>query len=293
VNEIYGIDPNVEIDIKDLHILLKTFGLTEGRFIGAYPENLWWDYLKENIKMNDGFDEGRLEILRKKSQDGILPIHHHYKIEKNTPKDWFDKASQLKKEKKAFAEIFSAKNDFCRGPTLDDLMVTDQFDPSLSRGDHIPSTPESYIWAIRPLLLKSSEIHFVDKFFVPWSDSYPKERNRRLLLELLFKEAKISNRCESFVFHLSEKHFLTNKDFDPTLEQKFIDVIEEIKQIADANHLTIQYEFYEKMKHGRYVFSIKGGLSFDSGFDANPKESNHVHWLGKKELEPLFKAYVD
>ena len=31
--------------------------------------------------------------------------------------------------------------------------------------------------------MKSSEIHFVDKFFVPWSDSFPKEQNRKLLAE--------------------------------------------------------------------------------------------------------------
>lgn len=291
MNEIYGIDPNLEIDIKDLQILLKTFGLSEGRFIGAFPENLWWDYLKTNIKKNDGFDASRLEILRQKSLDGILPINHHYKIEKNTPRDWLEKAALIKVKEKAFTEIFSEKNNFYQGPTLDDLMTGESYDPSLSRGEHISSTPESYLQVIKPLLMKSSEVHLVDKFFVPWSDSYPKERNRQLFLELLFKEAKGTNRCESFVFHLSEKHFLIDRKFDPSLEQKFIDLIGEIKHRAEADHINVQYEFYEKMKHGRYIFSIKGGLQFDSGFDANPRESNHVHWLSKRELDPIYEAY--
>lgn len=293
MNEVYGIDPNLVIDIKDLQILLKTFGLSEGRFIGAYPANLWWDYLKENIKKNDGFDESRLEILHQKSLDGILPINHHYKIEKNTPKDWLEKAALLKMKERAFTEIFSVKNDHYHGPSLDDLMIGDKYDSSLSRGEHISSTPESYIRAIKPLLMKSSEIHFVDKFFVPWSDSFPKEQNRKLLLKLLFEEAKRNKRCENFIFHLSEKHFLTDKEFDPNLEQKFVNLIEEIKLLANTDYLNIQYQIHEKMKHGRYIFSIKGGLHFDSGFDTNSKEPNHVHWLTKNELEPLFKAYMD
>lgn len=294
MNEVYGIDPNMEIDIKDLHVLLKTFGLSEGRFIGAYPENLWWSYLKENIKKNDGFDESRLEVLRKKCQDGILPIHHHYKIEKNTPKDWFEKASYIKVKEKAFTEIFSIKSNFYGGPTIDDLLTSEKYDSSLSRGEHIISTPESYIQVIKPLLLKSSEVHFVDKFFVPWSDTQAKERNRRLFLELLFKEAKLSKRCERFVFHLSMRNFLNNKkDFDPSLEDKFIAVIDEIKEISKFEELEVEYQIHEKMKHGRYIFSIKGGLHFDSGFDSNPKEANHVHWLGLNELDPLFKTYVD
>jgi hypothetical protein len=293
VNEIYGIDPNIKIDIKDLHILLKTFGLSEGRFIGAYPDNLWWGYLLENIIKNDGFDESRLEILKKKYRDVILPILHHYKIEKNTPKDWCEKASQIKAKEKAFTEIFSVKSNFYSGPTIDDLIIGEKYDPSLSRGDHIPSTLESYIHAIKPLLIKSSEVHFVDKFFVPWSDTQAKERNRRLLLELIFKEAKKSNRCESIFFHLSEKHFMTDKEFDPSLEQKLVDSITEIKLLAGFDELNFQCRIYEKMKHGRYMFSIKGGLQFDSGFDINPKETNHVHWLGKTELDPLFDEYVE
>jgi hypothetical protein len=47
------------------------------------------------------------------------------------------------------------------------------------------------------------------------------------------------------------------------------------------------------VNHGRYFFSLKGGLQFDNGFELNSTNHNHVHWLSKNELDPLLDKYTE
>ena len=71
----------------------------------------------------------------------------------------------------------------------------------------------------------------------------------------------------------------------------------DLEEIIDTQKLVnVQPDFTlndkNKMKHGRYIFSIKGGLQFDYGFEIfGSKKTNHVHWLSQPELLPIQKIY--
>ena len=289
MNELYGIDPNAEIGIRDLHLLLKTFGFSHGRFIGAFPENLWLDELRKNVKLL-GFDSSRLTRILSKNSDAIIPVRQQYKIKKNYPKDWLENALEMKNTHKVFTEIFSnTKDRFFDGPSLEDLLIEDEYDPSLSRGAHISADLQSYMHVMKPLLMKSSEIHFVDKFFFPLQNNSLKQK----FIRALFIELKKSNRCERIYFHLSYQIFSPNKVFDSRLEDDFIFYINELRKESDFLKLGISYYLHEKMTHGRYFFSIKGGLQFDNGIMFKQNYENHIHWLGRNELEPLLDIYME
>jgi hypothetical protein len=285
MNEVYGIDPNIKFEVKDLHLLLKTFGFNHGRFIGQFPENQWIEIIKDNLNLT-GYDASRLLRILQINNDGFIPIKCKYKIHANYPMDWLKNASDINSREKIFTEIFSNKTPFFNGPTVEDLLLSDDYDPSLSRGDHIPSNIEAYLQALNPLLIKSSEIHFLDRFFFSVIDSPKKNK----LLKNLFIAAKKSNRCECIYFHLS---LSKNRNVELPSENVLINRIRSIREDSGFYKLGIRLTFHENINHGRYFFSLKGGLQFDNGFELNSTNHNHVHWLSKNELDPLLDKYTE
>ena len=129
-------------------------------------------------------------------------------------------------------------------------------------------------------------MHFLDRFFFSENESHIKNK----FLKNLFITAKKSNRCERIYFHLSN---LQSNNFYPIAENVFIERMKRLKDESSFRNLEICYIFHKNMNHGRYFFSIKGGLHFDNGFELYTNSNNHVHWLSKHELDPLLDKYAE
>lgn len=286
MNEVFGIDPNSQLELKELQALLNTFGMRYGRFIGAYPAADWINILRKNIKVT-GFDQARLTSILEKAKDGIIPIKNQYRISKSYPHEWLENTVNLKIQKSAFDQIFSNEENQYKLPLIDDLLFDEKYDPTLSIGDHIPATAKAYCDAIAPLLLKSTEVHLADQYFELWNRS-GRDQRKWEVLRSIFQQAQQSDRCEKICLHLCVT------SVTPQLEVKLVEYLRDIKEESGFKELSVSYRIHKEMSHGRYIFSIKGGLQFDYGFEVNRRyQKNHVHWLSKHELDPLFDTYVE
>ena len=77
---------------------------------------------------------------------------------------------------------------------------------------------------------------------------------------------------------------------EPLQESEYIEDLNFILSRKKTN-CALNFDIHDDMTHGRYIFSIKGGMQFDHGFSLGNKKTNHVHWLSKKELTPIQIIY--
>ena len=281
MNEIFGIDPNSPADIKDLKYMLDLFGLSNGRFIASYPHD-WENLLRSKFNQLGDLDRTRVNRLLEIHKDATLKIDGDYRRSKN----WIDNAVELQQTKKKFSKLFSVEGNPYKVPTLQSLLWNDNGYISDGRGAHIPMTVQSYCDAARPLFAFSSEVHLIDPYFSLRRENGDRDHRRWKVLSGFFSEAKKSERCDSFCIHLSEQRFPSLSLID-----KFVEDIEQIRQEVAFETLNLTYLIDDEKIHGRYLFSVKGGLQFDHGFDTDLRTRNHVHWLSSNELEPLLNTF--
>jgi hypothetical protein len=284
MNEIFAIDPTSPEDYKDFSAMLKSFGPSNGRFIAKYP-NDWLPMLLAHSESLKGLDQTRFKRLLELHNDAILEIDADYR----RTKPWITNALEVLTLKINKSLILAPSPPPNGIKSLQDFLWDNESKTTSSVGDHIPMTIESYCKAIKPLLKISTEVHMVDQFF-NLRDGLNKNIEKFNLLSTILKEADQSKRCEYFKIH-----FLRKSGVSDTAQSA--QIVRDLEEIIDTQKLVnVQPDFTlndkNKMIHGRYVFSIKGGIQFDYGFDIfGPKKTNHVHWLSQPELLPLQKMY--
>lgn len=281
VNDIYAIDPNAPEDLRDLKLLSELFGFSHGRFVAEYPSD-WVYFLQSRLKEMGSLDQSRASILLDKFLKNTLPIEGRYL----RSKDWLSNALEFQSKEHKFKNIVTSENSK-NIPSLSKILYEDELPDA--RGEHIKPDLNSYRCAVAPLFLVSSEIHIQDMYFT-LEDDGKKIYRQWDVLRMLVCQAKSSKRCKTLIFHLNSEKF-PNDRLERRLQEAFTQVLKEL----DDNELEIFYSFEDKrLTHGRYIFSIKGGLQFDHGFDTDPRtldKRNHVHWLSQNEMLPLLERY--
>ena len=292
MNEIYALEPSVELDCRGLRFLLDKFGFAEGRFLAELPSN----WKRELLGRFDGLERVRAtELLSRKV---FVPIDFRY----NHSIPWRSNAERalMESRPRLSAAIVSGSNQpgFLSADSLLD-------DPAAalpdSRGAHIERTAESYLRAIEPLLKTSSEIFLVDRFFTCWNGSYEKHRQTKFLVGLL-KLASKHRVCERVELINGRAQCLVGRD-----ESSWQDFLTDVRLKSAVTSLSLVYSFVEDWLregnpseetsgdsfHPRYIFSKFAGLQFDWGFDVDNRsgQKNHVHWLSQAELEPLVRQF--
>ena len=284
MNEIFAIDPSSPKDYRDFVVMLNSFGLKNGKFIAKYP-NDWVAMLLKHSECLKEIEGATFKRLLSKNIDALLDIEANY--QKSTP--WIDNALEVLPGKLKKSSILSPSPAPDGVKSLQDFLYSEDSKPTNSIGDHIPMTVDSYCKVIKPLLNLSTEVHLVDKFF-ELRDGLDKNLDNFRLLSRFLKEADQSKRCEQFKIYFVRKKGISDAD------QKTI-IASDINEIIDTEKISnVQPDFCLKdkheLKHGRYIFSIKGGLQFDYGFKVlGPNKTNHVHWLSEPELLPIQKQF--
>lgn len=287
MNEVFAIDPHSPQDIKDVASLVKGFGLQRGRFIANYPTD-WLETLRQYLSKLEGIDSLRLSRLLELNKDALLDVDCDFR----RAKSWIENA-HIHKNSKAFSKVLGPDPNSFNIESLQHFLTEGDFEDK-SRGGHIPMTPEAYRKATGPLFRKSTEVHLVDPFFWLRRENGALDRGRISVLRELFLEAECSKRCEVFFVHFQRPDVGQSDIRRRQIEQDVKEIESDLENIctdAILNRVQIQYSISDKNRHGRYIFSIKGGLQFDHGFDVIRNKTNHVHWLSKSELEPIFKEY--
>lgn len=281
VNDLYAVDPDAPQDLRDLKLLTELFGFAHGRFIAEYPAE-WALLLQSKFRKLGPLEQSRASILMAKFLSNTLPVEGRYL----RSKDWLSNVLDLQSKEHKFKKIVAA-NQSPDLSTLSQVLYEDELPDS--RGMHIKPTINSYRYAMTPLFTVSSEVHIQDMYFF-FEDSGKKLYRQWDVLHMFIDLAAQGGRCKTLIFHLNQEKFPTNLS-ESRLEECFDQVLENSKNST----LEILYTIEDrKITHGRYIFSIKGGLQFDHGFDTDIKtreKLNHVHWLSKNELHPLFERY--
>ena len=284
MNEIYGIDPEVPAKWNDIHVLTLLFGIHQGRFIASYPSEDWEFFLFKNISDLKDIEQSKAKRKIEQLRDAYYPLEAEYR----RTKKWIDNVYEFQSKNKALAQVFTDPANQYQYPSLKDLLdgSTDLPDGS---GKRIEMTVHSYRKVLKPLFLKSTELHFIDRFFHLRDEDGNKQEWRRKTLVGLFEEAKLTNRCKSFVFHVDEEKYSD----DNKLNLFNADAYEIAKSIG-FNDLQIEFTLSSiDKRHDRCIFSIKGGLGFDSGFDTSPdlEKKNKIQWLSPTLLDELLDEY--
>jgi hypothetical protein len=283
MNECFAIDPNAPQDKKDLATLAHTFGPGNGRFIAEYPSD-WLSYAQSSLDGFSGLDRSRAQLLLTKLRDSLVPVKAPF----SRGRSWEANAANLVKQRYGIKEILGKDPNAAGLMTLSQyLWDTPESLVGTSAGDHIPMTAECYRDACWPLFVFSTEVHLADRFFALRNRIGQTDKTRVPILQILLQTAVFFNRTK--LIHI---HFERNFDYSESeQEQQIEDDLTAIMDGTGITNLDVVYSLREELKHGRYLFSIKGGLHFDHGFQLLRNQKNHVHWLKPEELKPLHAFY--
>jgi hypothetical protein len=283
MNELFAVDPQAPQDLKDIKAMFNQFGFEHGRFIANFPED-WIRLFCEHTNHLKDVEKQRFMRLLSLNKDALIDVSLGYRRSRS----WVENASIVKDTSRTINRILASDPNPLGIETLNSFLWTDD-EENKSRGAHISMTVEAYQKAIRPLVHRSTEVHLVDPFFqLRNSKDGHIHKGRQSVLRQFFIEAEASQRCEIFKIHFKREFYLSKNIQEAQIE----DDLSELCTQAGLQKLNIQFTLNDEMTHGRYFFSIKGGLQFDHGFEPLRDKTNHVHWLSKAELDPIHKRYL-
>ena len=283
MNEIFAIDPRAPQDLKDIKAMFNQFGFENGRFIANFP-NDWLRLFCEHTQHLKDIEKQRFMRLVEIHKDTLLDIALDYRRSKT----WVENANLAKDTSRSIYRILATDPNPLGIETLQKFLWIED-EENRSRGAHINMTTDAYQKAVRPLLQRSTEVHLADPFFHLRNPEDGKiHKGRETVLRQFFIEAENSNRCEIFKIHFKRNKYVSESMQDQQIE----DDLTELSVQVGVKKLDIQYTVSENFSHGRYIFSIKGGLQFDHGFEPIRDKTNHVHWLSRTELEPILNRYL-
>jgi hypothetical protein len=282
MNEIFAIDPRAPEDFKDIKFMLEKFGMREGRFIGKYPSD-WVEMVMRNSENLSDLDRSRLVRILDLHKSEMIDIEADF----IRSQDWLDNAIKQKINSNGFSRVLATEPNSFNSESLKSFLWDAKSIDDASRGAHIPMEVGAYVSAVRPLFILCSEIHLADPYFRIRRDGVNIDRGRSLVLREFLRAADNSRKCESFIIHFSRDQFMKESEQERLIEEDLNHFISD----TGIKSVQIGFDLKNNMPHGRYIFSVKGGLQFDYGFEPRKGKTNHVHWLSQNELEPLFDFY--
>ncbi len=288
MNELYAINPkSLQRKVSEVRAILKEFGLSEGRFIAQYPSDWCADVLEQFPKGTK--QRSDVSYLIRRCQDALLRIDGMYRFHK----DWDENVLGLQNKSRKFEAIFSETE---RQGIRSIMVLLEDLDYELKSGreDFVAVNPESYARVCEPLFACSEEVVLHDYLFsLRYEDLKALDIGRMNVLKRLLEAMVRLGRVRRFLL-------IFNRD-------KFGDLLSDIVE-KDLNTLSVEcdpkssvellYDFDSMAlnggsRHPRCIFSVKGGLQFDQGFQIfRTAEKNLVRWMSKNTLEPFQKRYL-
>jgi len=287
VNEVYAINPrSLRMPVHEVRMILREFGLMQGRFIAAFPNNWMLDVLG-NYEVGSK-QHADLIWLIDRCRDAFLQTTHIFRYNKS----WDANALEFQKRVKLFEEIFSEET---RGDIKSIRMLIEQIDFELKDGreDFINVAASSYASVCTPLFACSEEVVLHDYLFTLRTERGYFDRDRVPVLESLLGEMVKTNRVRKFLI------LFNGPRFEDRLSRNIHDDLSHISKSHDPEgRIEVMYDFdsleiKEASQHPRCVFSVKGGLQFDQGFQIfRTSPRNLVRWMSPITLRPFQEKYL-
>lgn len=285
MNEHYALDPESLTSARDLQVLLRMFGLQTGRFVAKYPLH-WPSLFTQYAKSLSDVERARMLALWRAKKSALLPIGE---LPYDVGMAWSNNAAVAHEKHRAFHEVIGrACNGFgWRAP--DDVLYGDEGDLPDGRGDHVPMKAMEYAKCVAPLLHASAEVTLVDPYFTLEQEGGRPDMRRIPVLKALLQVANQSPSMQSLRLILERRHIERTMGATSRLQERLQQLVKE----SGVGRVAVSVKVVEKdeIGHGRYIFSIHGGLQFDQGFEEQKGARNHVHWLSEPELKPILDKF--
>jgi hypothetical protein len=276
--EDYAIEPACFRSAESVRYLLEKFGFHQGRFLVTYPAG-WVSKVREALALLPDMQRKRaIDFLARYRDERIIERADRYDM----CDSWAGNAAHAVRDKVLDKAICAEGNPF-------GIKTYDEVDESFfahSQSGRLLANAANYSMAVRRLLEISREAVLVDPYF---QFSRP---GRIKVLKAFFSEAK-RTACKSLVlfgraevtanqglgrFQAAATEFCRNSlDKSQCLRVRLVD---------DSGR--------PNAMHARYMFSRKGGISFDKGFQEEPVETYvDLALLTPELLSEQIRLYLD
>lgn len=271
MNEFYAVSPKTFSNATEVGAVLSMFGFDKGRFLAALPTS----FIKELYGVSDGFSEVekmRVRRLVDNKKYTFLKLGLPY----DGSKTWLENILHLLDSQELHGALTNEKVDSELFFNLYD--VIDGELPS-SGGVQDLATTENIIKYMRVILQTSQEVYLIDPYF-----SLAKEKYIKFVQELVKQP---ESRDTDYVFFCKKQHFETKESFESLAQRHLQD-----HMAQGCSIIVFPLENNTEM-HGRYVFNIHGGVTYDKGFQVDESARVDFSVMPKKLHESYFEQYSE
>lgn len=271
MNEFFAADPACCADSSELRYLMSQFGPYTGRYLAEYPES-WREKLSIHLEMLKPMESERVKtILRRAREKSALVVNPSLPWSESI--SWLENAIRLADSRPpTFQGVIAAPDDGGNPKTV----TIENMDLPLVADENVDGTADEYVRVSRTLMLISSEIYFVDPYLNP---------ARSDVAEVLRKMLDVLNKrkCQRVVCFARTSNVVGSLKHSWDEVRTALDcILSAVSWSADRafEYMLVDDERMDTKMHGRYLFSIKGGVRFDQGFHRLP--------IGRKvEISPV------
>lgn len=244
MHQFYSADPKAFHSANDLSAVINNFGFYKGRYLASYPKSFIRDIFNATAHLPE-IEKARIRSLLQKNKPAIFKLGVAY--DKN--RTWEENCLQLVNNQVLRGFVFDGEAD-----NKVTFRVEDVIDGELPSADglKVPSTATNLVDYMSPIIRSSSEVYLIDPYF-----SLGKTKYIEFMQELLLRP---DSKGIHFLLFCKAEHFATKESVSVLSEQLLLDHLQDECQLS----------FYplDSMAdmHGRYVFTIYGGATYDKGF---------------------------
>jgi len=283
MNEFFTADPDCLKSVGDLRYLFGLFGPYTGRYLAAYPTD-WVSRVLDHFSHLPDVEQERVKTILRRAGEGASYLNNS-SLPWSSQVPWLANALSIKMSiPPRIDEVISSANQTDALP-FDDLTIPNTAD------EKIEATPDGYVRIARTLISISGELFFIDPYLSPC------RRDIRVVIEALLKKVVSCPKCRSVIFYARMSNVIGKSGFKwGEIVSTWIELLAGVKWKADRHfrYVLVDDDSAACKMHGRYLFSVKGGIRLDQGFQRLPKgRTVDVSPVGKLVHEELLSTYLD
>jgi hypothetical protein len=259
MNEFIAAEPTSCENSSELRLLLRFFGPYAGRYLAEYPGN-WGDMLR-NCYFNSGDVEAeRIKTCLKRAREQGALLRNP-SLAWDEAQAWVDNANALASSTppKIHGIVVARKHIRQNELTLDDIDTR----LPLTADEKVPGTVDEYLRVSRTLLAISPELFFVDPYLNPC------KRDIAPVMKGMLKKISDGRKCQRVACFARTSRVVGERSHSwDEVKTAWTRLLAEVGWPKDRifEYLLLDDDGAAENVHPRYLFSIKGGIRFDHGF---------------------------
>jgi hypothetical protein len=282
MNDFFAADPSSCDNSSELRFLLGHFGPQAGRYLAAYPTT-WAKDVVEHCEGLGTVEGERVKLLLRRAREKAALLGNKALLW-DERSDWIGNFLNLARQRPGeFAQAIVPRLASAVGmATIDDLDLSPTADES------IQAVSSEYVRVSRTLLVLGPELVFVDPYLNPCKS------DRRGLLVAMFGVAA-QGKCRRITCWARHSDIVGERRHSwEEVQAGLSTILSEARWPADREfrYVLVDDATAKTKMHPRYMFSIKGGIRYDQGFQCLSKgRRNDVSPLGRSLHEEVLRIY--